>query len=60
MLNPRNSTAVREPSNDDLERFRGLADILRWAGLTGDLDYRFLQAGSLLFLLGAAGDEFTD
>ena len=58
MLYPRNAAAVREPSNGDLEKFRSLGNVIRWAGLTGDLDYRFSQAGSLLFLLGAAGAEF--
>ena len=54
MLNPRSAAAVPEPTNDDLEKFRDLGDVTRWAGLMGDLGYRFSQAGSLLFLLGDA------
>ena len=60
MLNPRNAAAVRGPNNDDLGRFRSLEDVLRSAGRTGDLNYRFSQAGALLFLLGAAWVEYAD
>ena len=59
MLNVRNVAAVREPYNEYLERFRGLEDVIRWAGLIADLDYRLPQAGALLHLLGAAGDEYA-
>lgn len=55
MTNARNAAAVREPTIEDLVRFRSLEDVVRWAGLIGDIDYRFSQAGALLFILDADG-----
>ena len=50
-----NAAAVREPSNEDLERFRSLVDVIRWAGLIADLDYRLSQAGALLHTFSPPG-----
>ena len=52
----RNASAVREPTVQELEGFRGLKDILVWAGIKGNPDVAFTQAGSLLVAI--AGDEF--
>lgn len=56
MTNSRNPAAVREPSIADLQGFGTLGDILAWAGMKGDPEYAYSQAGSLLYLL--AGDGF--
>ena len=36
MLNARSPAAVREPTIDDLAKFKDLDDILTWSGLKGD------------------------
>ena len=52
----RNASAVREPAVQDLEGFRSFKDTLVWAGIKGNPDVAYTQAGSLLVAI--AGDEF--
>ena len=47
---------VREPSNEDLQGFDNLADILVWAGVKGNPQCGTSQCGALLMAI--AGDEF--
>ena len=56
MNTARNTSAVREPTGSELGNFQGLRDILAWAGLKGNPDLDYTQAGSLLFAI--AGEEF--
>ena len=56
MNTARNTSAVREPTDAELGSFQGLKDILAWAGIKGNPDLEYTQAGSLLFAI--AGDEF--
>ena len=57
MTTARNAAAVRGPTDNELEKFGSLRDILIWAAVRGDPSVAYSQAGSLLYLL--AGDEFT-
>ena len=52
----RNTSAVREPSQVELNEFSCLRDILVWASIKGNPDLYYTQAGSLLYAMAA--DEF--
>ena len=56
MTTARIAAAVREPTDAELEKFQCLADILAWAGVKGNPDVEYTQAGSLLYAI--AGDEY--
>ena len=51
----RTASVVREPTDADLENPQRLADIIAWAGVKGNPDVEYTQAGSLLSAV--AGDE---
>ena len=57
MTAARNASAVREPTKEEFESFAGLHDILRWAGIKGNPELKFTQAGSLMFAV--ASEEFA-
>ena len=52
----RNASAVREPTQDELNIFGSLSDIMAWVAVKGKLYLEYTQAAALLYHL--AGDEF--
>ena len=50
--------ALPEPSQDELQAMGSLADVLYWAGLKGNCQYKYSMAGALIDSLG--GEEAAD